>query len=170
MVRKRTDIIGVVTASINNPFMSELIEAIEVAARERGYNLMVCNSSYDLELEKRQFSLLLGRRVDGIIVIPAGHDTARNLSGYQTDVPVVYVSENLQDGEASYVAIDNAAVGIVSPDRLDRVAAVDAREFGTGAIDDAIDDGVAFIRWATATSCIWAAEREALRTASGPTE
>ena len=109
MVRKRTDIIGVVTASINNPFMSELIEAIEVAARERGYNLMVCNSSYDLELEKRQFSLLLGRRVDGIIVIPAGHDTARNLSGYQTDVPVVYVSENLQDGEASYVAIDNAA-------------------------------------------------------------
>ena len=109
MVKRTTNIIGVVTASINNPFMSELIESIEIAARERGYNLMVCNSSYDLELEKRQFSLLLGRRVDGIIVIPAGHDTAANLSGYASDVPVVYVSENLQDGEASYVAIDNAA-------------------------------------------------------------
>jgi LacI family transcriptional regulator len=109
MVKRTTNIIGVVTASINNPFMSELIEAIEIAARERGYNLMVCNSSYDLELEKRQFSLLLGRRVDGIIVIPAGHDTAANLSGYASDVPVVYVSENLQDGQASYVAIDNAA-------------------------------------------------------------
>ena len=109
MVKRRTNIIGVVTASINNPFMSELIEAIEIAAREKGYNLMVCNSSYDLELEKRQFSLLLGRRVDGIIVIPAGHDTAANLSGYASDVPVVYVSENLQDGAASYVAIDNAA-------------------------------------------------------------
>ena len=109
MVKRRTNIIGVVTASINNPFMSELIEAIEIAARERGYNLMVCNSSYDLELEKRQFSLLLGRRVDGIIVIPAGHDTAANLSAYASDVPVVYVSENLQNGQASYVAIDNAA-------------------------------------------------------------
>lgn len=109
MVKRTTNIIGVVTASINNPFMSELIEAIEIAARERGYNLMVCNSSYDLELEKRQFSLLLGRRVDGIIVIPAGHDTAANLSGYASDVPVVYVSENLQDGEASYVAVDNAS-------------------------------------------------------------
>jgi len=108
MVKRTTNIIGVVTASINNPFMSELIEAIEIAARERGYNLMVCNSSYDLELEKRQFSLLLGRRVDGIIVIPAGHGTAANLTGYASDVPVVYVSENLQDGEASYVAIDNA--------------------------------------------------------------
>lgn len=109
MVKRTTNIIGVVTASINNPFMSELIEAIEIAARDRGYNLMVCNSSYDLELEKHQFSLLLGRRVDGIIVIPAGHDTAANLSGYESDVPVVYVSENLQDGQASYVAIDNAA-------------------------------------------------------------
>ena len=121
MVKKRTDIIGVVTASINNPFMSELIEAIEIAARERGYNLMVCNSSYDLELEKRQFSLLLGRRVDGIIVIPAGHDTAKNLSGYETDVPVVYVSENLQDGEASYVAIDNAAGARIGVEYLHRM-------------------------------------------------
>jgi LacI family transcriptional regulator len=109
MVKKRTNILGVVTASINNPFMSELIEAIEITARENGYNLMVCNSSYDLELEKRQFSLLLGRRVDGIIVIPAGKETVANLSSYSTDIPVVYVSENIPDAGQFFVAIDNAA-------------------------------------------------------------
>ena len=109
MVKRRTNIMGVVTASINNPFMSELIEALEISARERGYSLMVCNSSYDLELEKRQFSLLLGRRVDGIVVIPAGSETIDNLSQYDTDIPVVYLSENLQDGKGNYVAIDNAA-------------------------------------------------------------
>lgn len=107
MVKRRTNILGVVTASINNPFMSELIERVEISAREHGYSLMVCNSSYDLQLEKRQYSLLLGRRVDGIIVIPAGRDTAENLSSYPSSIPVVYVSENLQDGEQSYVAIDN---------------------------------------------------------------
>ncbi len=115
MVKRRTNILGVVTASINNPFMSELIESVEITARERGYSLMVCNSSYDLQLEKRQFSLLLGRRVDGIIVIPAGRDTAENLSGYSTDIPVVYVSENLQDGTESFVAVDNecgARIGV----------------------------------------------------------
>ena len=109
MVKKRTNILGVVTASINNPFMSELIEAIEITARENGYNLMVCNSSYDFELEKRQFSLLLGRRVDGIIVIPAGKETVANLSSYSTDIPVVYVSENIPDAGQFFVAIDNAA-------------------------------------------------------------
>ncbi|MBR6086045.1 MAG: LacI family DNA-binding transcriptional regulator [Spirochaetales bacterium] len=109
MVKKHTNILGVVTASINNPFMSELIEAIEITAREKGYNLMVCNSAYDLDLEKRQFSLLLGRRVDGIIVIPAGQESACNLSAFQTNIPVVYVSENLTDTDQSFVAIDNAA-------------------------------------------------------------
>ena len=109
MVKRRTNIMGVITASINNPFMSELIEALEISARERGYNLMVCNSSYDLDLEKRQFSLLLGRRVDGIVVIPAGSETSDNLSKYETDIPVVYVSENLQENKGNFVAIDNAA-------------------------------------------------------------
>ncbi len=109
MVKKKTNILGVVTASINNPFMSELIEAIEITARENGYNLMVCNSAYDPELEKRQFSLLLGRRVDGVIVIPAGKETVANLSSYSTDIPVVYVSENIPDAGQFFVAIDNAA-------------------------------------------------------------
>ena len=109
MVKRRTNIMGVITASINNTFMSELIEALEISARERGYNLMVCNSSYDLDLEKRQFSLLLGRRVDGIVVIPAGSETSDNLSKYETDIPVVYVSENLQENKGNFVAIDNAA-------------------------------------------------------------
>ena len=109
MVKKRTNTIGVIAASINNPFMSELIESLEISARERGDSLMVCNSAYDLDLEKRQFSLLLGRRVDGIVVIPAGSETADNLSKYPTDIPVVYVSENLQDGKGNFVAIDNAA-------------------------------------------------------------
>ena len=52
MVKRRTNTMGVIAASINNPFMSELIEALEISAREKGYSLMVCNSSYDLELEK----------------------------------------------------------------------------------------------------------------------
>ncbi len=118
MVKKRTNILGLVTASINNPFMSELIEAIEISAREHGYSLMVCNSSYDLQLEKRLFSLLLGRRVDGILVIPAGQDTAENLSGYSTSIPVVFVGESLMDGLQSYVVVDNDRGGRIGVEYL----------------------------------------------------
>lgn len=118
MVKRRTNILGLVTASINNPFMSELIEEIEITAREHGYNLMVCNSSYNVELEKRQFSLLLGRRVDGIIIIPVGHDTSASLSQYSSDIPTVYVSESLQDTNDHYVSIDNVVGGKIGIEYL----------------------------------------------------
>lgn len=118
MVKRRTNILGLVTASINNPFMSELIEEIEITARERGYNLMVCNSSYDAELEKRQFSLLLGRRVDGIIIIPVGHETSSSISQFASDIPTVYVSESLQDTNDHYVSVDNVAGGKIGVEYL----------------------------------------------------
>lgn len=107
MVMKRTNIIGLIVASIENPFMSELTSHIEIHARHNGYNLMVCNSSYDTELEKEVFSLLLGRQVDGVILLPVGSGSYSSLQQLTAQVPTVFISENLQDLPENYVAIDN---------------------------------------------------------------
>ncbi len=107
MVMKRTNIIGLIVASIDNPFMSELTTHIEIYARRCGYNLMVCNSSYDTELEKEVFSLLLGRQVDGIILLPVGNESYDSLKSLTAQVPTVFISENMQDLPETYVAVDN---------------------------------------------------------------
>lgn len=107
MVMKRTNIIGLIVASIDNPFMSELTTHIEIYARKCGYNLMLCNSSYDPELEKKVFSLLLGRQVDGIIMIPVGNESYDSLQNLTAQVPTVFISENMQDLPENYVAVDN---------------------------------------------------------------
>ena len=107
MVMKRTNIIGLIVASINNPFMSELTTHIEIHSRRHGYNLMVCNSSYDLALEKQVFSVLLGRQVDGIIMIPAGNESYESLKSMTSQVPTVFISENMQDVPENYIAVDN---------------------------------------------------------------
>ncbi len=107
MVMKRTNIIGLILASIDNPFMSELTNHIEIYARKCGYNLMVCNSSYDPNLEKEVFSLLLGRQVDGIIMIPVGNESYDSLKALTAQVPTVFISENMQDLPENYVAVDN---------------------------------------------------------------
>ena len=44
MVMKRTKLIGLIVANIDNPFMSELAYHIEICARAQGYNIMLCNS------------------------------------------------------------------------------------------------------------------------------
>ncbi len=107
MVMRRTKIIGLIVANIDNPFMSELAYHIEIRAREQGYNLMLCNSSHDLELERQVFSLLVGRQVDGIILVPANSESYENLKPYISKVPTVFMSENLRDLPESYISVDN---------------------------------------------------------------
>lgn len=107
MVMKRTNIIGLIVASINNPFMSEMTAHLEIYARERGYNLMVCNSSYDHDLEKQVFSLLVSRKVDGIIMIPVGHESYESISNLTAQIPTVFISENMKNVPENYVSVDN---------------------------------------------------------------
>ena len=107
MVMKRTNIIGLIVTSIDNPFMSEMTAHLEIYARKCGYNLMVCNSSYDLDLEKQVFSLLMGRKVDGIIMIPIGSESYDSLKTLTAQVPTVFISENMIDLPENYVSVDN---------------------------------------------------------------
>lgn len=108
MVMKKTDLIGLVVPSIDNQFMSELGYYTEMSARSHGYNIMLCNSGPDLRQEKTVVKLLLGRQVDGILIVPQSPKTYENIRAFTDQVPTVFLSENLRDQPQSYVAVDNS--------------------------------------------------------------
>ncbi len=108
MVMKKTDLIGLVVPSIDNQFMAELAYYAEMSARFHGYNIMLCNSGPDLKQEKTVVKLLLGRQVDGILIVPQSPDTYENIRAFTDQVPTVFLSENLRDQPQSYVAADNS--------------------------------------------------------------
>lgn len=108
MVMKKTDLIGLVVPAIDNEFMSHLAYYVEMSARSRGYNIMLCNSGPDLKQEKTVVKLLLGRKVDGILIVPQSPKTYENIQAYTDQVPTVFLSENLRDQPQSYVAVDNS--------------------------------------------------------------
>ena len=108
MVMKKTDLIGLVVPSIDNQFMSELGYYVEMSARSHGYNIMLCNSGPDLRQEKTVVKLLLGRQVDGILIVPQSPKTYENIRAFTDQVPTVFLSENLRDQPQSYVAVDNS--------------------------------------------------------------
>ena len=118
MVMKHTNIIGLILASIDNPFMSELTVHLEIYARELGYNLMVCNSSYNQKLKRDVFRLLLSRKVDGIIILPISHSSDESLQSLTSQVPTVFVSENMQDLPENYISIDNTRGMKIATDYL----------------------------------------------------
>jgi len=66
-----TRTIGLVVSDVANPFFAELAGAIQRAAAERAYSLVLCNSDEDPDRQDDYLSsLLAGRQVDGVIVVP----------------------------------------------------------------------------------------------------
>jgi len=107
MVVKKTKLLGLIVSNIDNPFMSEMAFHVETHAREHGYNLMLCNSSHDTELEREVFELLVGRQADGIILLSASPESYVNLKHLISKVPTVFVNENLRELPENYVSVDN---------------------------------------------------------------
>jgi len=64
----RTRTIGLVLADIENPFYSRVAKGVIDAAETKKYNVILCNSNNDIELEERDIKTLMGRGVDGLIL------------------------------------------------------------------------------------------------------
>ncbi len=115
MVMKSTRLLGLILTSVNNPFMSELAYYIDQEAHMRGYNIILCNSSRDMDQERELFELMIGRQVDGILLCPAGPGSYERLRPYLSRIPTIFIGENLREVPESYVSVDNfrgAQIGV----------------------------------------------------------
>lgn len=65
----RSNLIGIISADVRNPFYSAVYIACENAARERGYRVFLCNSLGQKDREIEQLHMLMQQRVDAIIQI-----------------------------------------------------------------------------------------------------
>lgn len=63
----KSKIIGIIASDVRNPYYAEVFVACEVAAREAGYTVLLCNSLNEKELEEIQLEKLQEQRVDVII-------------------------------------------------------------------------------------------------------
>lgn len=60
--------IGVVIPELNHHFFSSVLDGIEQAANEAGYNILICQTGEDVQKEIRSVHTLIGSRVAGILV------------------------------------------------------------------------------------------------------
>ena len=115
MVKKSTQLLGLIVTDISNPFMSELAYHIDCEATAHGYSTIVSNSLRDLDREETIFKDMLSHQVDGMILCPASPESYERLSYLLEMVPTVFFGENLRELPVSYVSIDNrrgAALGV----------------------------------------------------------
>ena len=66
--------LGLVIEDVANPFYSAIAQAVETKARERGLLLITASAREDPEREQELVTALLRRRVDALLMVPAGPD------------------------------------------------------------------------------------------------
>lgn len=104
----RTLTIGVVVADIANSFFNSAIRAIIETASKAGYQILVLNTDDDIERERNAVRVLIEKRVDGLIVVPASPDEFDHLLvESEPEVPVVLLDRAVSSDRIDYVTTDD---------------------------------------------------------------
>lgn len=95
LTQKKSYLIGMVVADIENIFSSMLFKGADQILRQHGYSIMLMNADNSDISEQEQLQRLLDLRVDGLILQPM----KRNLTDYEilqkSQLPVVIVDRKL---------------------------------------------------------------------------
>jgi len=96
--------LGLLIEDVGNPFYSAIAQAVESAARERGYMLITASCEEDPARERDLVGALLRRRVDALLIVPASRD-----HGYlgRDGTPVVFLDRPPSGIDADCVLLDN---------------------------------------------------------------
>ncbi|MFE3325968.1 LacI family DNA-binding transcriptional regulator [Streptomyces sp. NPDC059176] len=103
----RTASIGLVLEDLADPFYGPLSRAVEEVARAHGALLINGSSAEDPDREQELVLALCARRVDGLIVIPAGHDHRYLEPEIKAGVSTVFVDRPAGRIEADVVLSDS---------------------------------------------------------------
>src|SRR3954470_6476565 len=94
--------LGLVIEDMANPFYATVAQAVEASARDRGFLLITASAREDAGRERELAGALLRRRVDALLIVPAGPDH-RYLSTART----VFLDRPPGGIDADTVLLDN---------------------------------------------------------------
>lgn len=104
---RTSGLIGLVVTNLANPFYSQMALGVEAVAEEAGFRVVLTNTGEDPSRERRLVDELVARRVDGMIVVPAGADHAHLSKRHLGRIPVVLSARPPSKIAADCVLVDD---------------------------------------------------------------
>jgi len=116
--QRATRTLGLIITDIENPFFPQLVRAVEDAAHDLGYAILLCNAADDPEREAGYLELLVDRWVDGVVI--AASSLGERHREWLLDAPLPIVLVNSTDHEIglSTISSDNRAGGALAARHL----------------------------------------------------
>lgn len=100
-----TTTIGIIVPRIVNPFFSYLVDAIEKAGYQQGYQTLFCQSNEDKEKELTFLNLLKTKQADGIIMTSIENDW-EVIKPFTEHGPIVFCNEYVSEANVSMIRLD----------------------------------------------------------------
>ncbi len=114
---QKTDVIALFVPRIMNPFFSQLVESMEIAAAEHGYQLIICQTRYSPEKELNYMNLLKMKQVDGVILASIQNDW-KMLEPFLDYGPIVLCNEFDEQANVPSVMLDQVHGGYIATKHL----------------------------------------------------
>lgn len=106
---QRADAIGLLISDVENPFFASVARAVEAVAADRGYAVLLCNTTERLEQEDLYLDLMIAESVAGVIIAPSTEDPASLEKLVDTSTPTVTVDRRVSGDLFDSVSIDHRA-------------------------------------------------------------
>lgn len=114
-----TQSIALILPNITNPFFAEIGQAVEIAAYERKYSMMLCDTGENREKELDYIELLIQKRVDGVVFCASGIEQQKTieflLSAFNK---VVIIDDSYPNLEAPIIVSDQKMGGYLATKHL----------------------------------------------------
>lgn len=114
LLRKQSNILGLIVPNVSHPFFSEFADRVEFYAYQRGYKVLLCNSQQDAAKEREYIDMLKRNRVDGIIM---GSHTLEVEDYKSLSSPIVTFDRQIGEG-IPYISSDNYIGGRLATELL----------------------------------------------------
>lgn len=136
--RQQADMIGVVVSDIENPHFAQMVRAVEDAAYQRGFRVLLCNTDENAQKQHDYLAVMAAERVVGVIVAPSEPSGAEIGVVLDLGIPVVAFDRPVTDPRADAVLVDNAGAARRATEHLlsgghERIGFIGPALIATGA-------------------------------------
>lgn len=134
LVTKRTRTIGFVVNNIASNFSGVLLQHASAYLHERGYGMMICDSSLSERQEEENIRFCVEKQVDGILMVSSAVDPGFLAPAVKAGIPAVLLDREIKSDAFDCVTIDNSNASERATDFLlgcghRRIAVIHSEEY-----------------------------------------
>ncbi len=115
----RSMTVGVLTHNLGSPFYDAIAQGVITGLEDSGYSPIFADGRWESEVEKQAIRSLLGRRIDGLLLI-GGQLTGAELKSLCGQLPRVTLARQLPAKQHCCMYVDNVQGGFLATQHLIR--------------------------------------------------